>query len=111
MLASCAQVNASVMPQDGSADIKCAVVASIPAALWSCALTEPFPLQMPGFCRYVEPVVIAPIHVLHGRGSELGGRQVVEAGKGDRHVVTADLLDVALRVDAHSAVAAKHVVI
>src|SRR5262245_61563966 len=60
-------------------------------------------LKMARFGGYVEPVVVAAVHVAHGRLGELGGREIIERSERDRHEVAADLRDVAVRVDPDAA--------
>ena len=66
---------------------------------------------MPGLGGHVEPVVVAPIHVLHGSCCELGRRQIVERRERDGYVVAADLRDVAVRVDPDAAVVAEDMMV
>src|SRR5678815_3651311 len=66
---------------------------------------------MTGLGRSVEPVVVATIHVADRRGCERGRRQVVECRQHHRDVVSADLLDVAVRVEANTTVLAEHMTV
>ena len=51
---------------------------------------------MPRFGGRLPPIVVAAVHVAHGRFRELFGIDVVERREADRVIVPADLLDMAV---------------
>lgn len=48
-------------------------------------------LEMSGLGGHVEPVVVAPVHVAHGRRDEVGRREIVEGRDRDGNVIAAEL--------------------